>query len=130
MGRDAFRKAAEAGDMPGLAASLDPEVHFRGPAFATPDMVGRDRVGGILAIAFERVYEDFRYIDGVEGPERAILLWTAKLGDHELEGVQVLRFGADDLVVELAVIVRPAPGAAAIGEAILKHLDFDPRAEA
>jgi hypothetical protein len=62
MGRDAFRKAAAAGDMRGLAASLDPEVHFRGPAFATPDMVGRDRVAGILTIAFERVYEDFRYM--------------------------------------------------------------------
>ena len=53
---------------------------------------------GSWRLTFERVYEDFRYIDGVEGAERAVLLWTAQVGEHELEGVQVLRFGADDLV--------------------------------
>ena len=116
--------------MRGLAASLDPEVHFRGPAFATPDMVGRDRVAGILTIAFERVYEDFRYVDGVETGARHPAV------DREAGRPRAGRASRCFASARgrprgraSAVIVRPAPGAAAIGEAILKDLDFDPRAE-
>lgn len=127
MPRDAFRKAAEDNDMDALALALAPDVHFRGPAFATPDVVGRARVAGILKIAFDHVYRDFSFIDTVEGDLRTVHLWTAQVGDHEIEGATALTFGDDDLVADLAVIVRPAPGAAAVGEEILKHLDFDPR---
>jgi hypothetical protein len=127
MGRDAFRAAAEAGDMDALAAALHPEVHFRGPAFATPDVVGRDRVAGILRAAFAHVYRDFRFVDTLDGARHTVHLFTARVGEHELEGAQVLRFGEKELVVDLAVIVRPAPAAAAVGAAILERLDFDPR---
>ena len=107
---------------------MAPDVHFRGPAFATPDVVGRDRVVGILKTALDHVYRGspLHRLGGGRSAHGAAL-WTAQVGEHELEGAQVLTFDADDLVADLAVMARPAPGAAAIGEAILKHLDFDPR---
>ncbi|HEV3234083.1 MAG TPA: nuclear transport factor 2 family protein [Candidatus Dormibacteraeota bacterium] len=129
MGRDAFRLAAEAGDMDALAAALDQEVHFRGPAFGTADVVGRERVMGILKIAFEKVYRDFSYVESLDNGDRCVLLFTSQVGEHAIEGAQVLRFGDHDLVVELVVMARPAPGAAAIGEEIVRHLDYDPREE-
>jgi hypothetical protein len=39
-----------------------------------------------------------------------------------MEGAQVLGFDAHDLVGELVVMVRPAPAAAALGQAILAAL--------
>jgi hypothetical protein len=129
MGRDAFRKAAEAGDMAALAASLDPDIRFRGPAFPEP-VQGREQVAAILTIAFQRVYQDFRYVDILESGARAALLFSARVGEHELEGAQVLSFGEGGAVTELVVMVRPAPSALALGEAILANLATDPRPQA
>lgn len=107
--------------MAALTASLAPDVVFRGPAF--PDAtVGRERVGAILAAAFGGVYQDFEYLDVLAGASRTVLLFTARVGEHPMEGAQVLRFDADERVSELAVMVRPAAAAAALGQAILSKL--------
>jgi SnoaL-like domain len=127
VGKDAFRKAAEAGDMAALAAALDPDVTFRCPALKE-SVAGRDRVAAILAVAFGKVYQDFLYTDVLESASKTVLLFSARVGEHDLEGAQVLRFGADGRVRELVVLVRPAPAAAALGEAILAHLS-EPRRE-
>jgi hypothetical protein len=129
MGRDAFQKAAEAGDMTALAETLDPNIRFRGPAFAEPAQ-GREQVAAILSAAFQQVYQDFRYVEVVAGANRTVLLFTARVGDHQMEGAQVLAFGPADTVTELVVMVRPAPAALALGEAILSHLTADPRIQA
>ncbi len=121
VGRDAFELAARAGDLDALTSALAPDVAFRGPAF--PDAtVGRERVGAILAAAFGGVYEDFEYVDALSGAARTVLLFNARVGDHQMEGAQVLGFNADDLVNELVVMVRPAAAAAALGQAILAAL--------
>jgi hypothetical protein len=82
-------------------------------------------VAAILSAAFGKVYQDFHYVDVVEGAARTVLLFTARVGDHQLEGAQVLGFGEGDAVTELVVMVRPAPAALALGEAILAHLSED-----
>ena len=129
MGREAFEAAARTGDMDGLSAALAPDVVFRGPAF--PDeMVGRDRVCTILAAAFGKVYRDFEYTIVVVGAARTVLLFTARVGEHLMEGAQVLGFDADDLVSELVVMVRPAPAAIALGQAILAALGLDSASQA
>ena len=87
MGRDAFQTAAEAGDMTALAETLDPNIRFRGPAFAEPAQ-GREQVAAILSAAFQQVYQDFRYVDVVEGANRTVLLFRARVGDHQMEGAQ------------------------------------------
>jgi hypothetical protein len=126
VGKDAFKRAAEAGDMAALAATLDPDVTFRGPAFKE-SVQGRDGVAAILGVAFGKVYQDFLYTDVVESASKTVLLFSARVEEHDLEGAQVLGFGADDRVRELVVIVRPAPAAAALGQAILAQLTEDPR---
>ncbi len=114
--------------MVALTAALDPDVTFRGPALAE-SVTGRDRVAAILEVAFERVYEDFQYTDVLEAESRTVLLFSARVGEHEMEGAQVLGFGADDSVRELVVMVRPAAAAAALGQAILAHLTKDVSAQ-
>jgi hypothetical protein len=92
--------------------------------------VGRDRVGPILAAAFGKVYRDFEYTIVVVGAARTVLLFTARVGEHLMEGAQVLGFDADDLVSELVVMVRPAPAAIALGQAILAALGLDSASQA
>jgi hypothetical protein len=110
--------------MAALTAALAPEIAFRGPAFPG-ETAGRDRVGGILAAAFGKVYEEFKYTDVVVGDDHTVLLFTARVGEHAMEGAQVLGFDADELVSELAVMVRPAAAAAAVGQAILAALGIE-----
>jgi hypothetical protein len=55
----------------------------------------------------------------------SVLLFTARVGAHQLEGAQVLTFGEADTVTELVVMVRPGPAALALGEGIMSHLARD-----
>lgn len=62
-----------------LAAALDPDVRFRGPAFKE-SVQGRDRVAAILGVAFGKVYQDFLYTDVVESASKTVLLFSARVG--------------------------------------------------
>ena len=83
----------------------------------------------MLAAAFAGVYEDFEYQDVITGSSRTVLLFTARVGEHQMEGVQVLGFDADDLVNELVVMVRPAASASALGRAIMAAMGIESPAE-
>ena len=64
----------------------------------------------VLLGAVVQVFEDFRYVDQVEGDDRAVLIFEARVGDRELQGVDILRFDDDGRVSELTVMVRPMSG--------------------
>jgi hypothetical protein len=102
---DAFKQAAKAADVDGLAAALAPDVVFRSPVVFKP-YHGRDEVAAILA-AVVQVFEDFRYVEHLEGEDAATLLFKARVGDRELDGLDYLRFREDGLASELTVMVRP-----------------------
>jgi hypothetical protein len=51
-------------------------------------------------------------LQSVEGTHA--LVFRARVGDRELEGVDLLRTGADGLVVDLTAIIRPLSGLAAL----------------
>ena len=118
---DSFRHAAEAGDHDGLISALAPNVVFRSPIVFKP-YEGRDEVAPILA-AVLTVFEDFRYVDQLEGDGSATLLFKAKVGDRELDGLDYLRFGDDGLVSELTVMVRPLSAATALAETMRARLE-------
>ena len=85
-----------------MAARLDAEdVTFRSPVVFKP-YEGRDAVAMILG-AVVQVFEDFRYTDQVETDETATLAFSARVGDRELDGIDLLRFDSDGRVRELAV---------------------------
>jgi|ERR1043165_8438714 hypothetical protein len=123
---DAFRRAAEAKDPDGMAAALSPEVVFRSPVVFRP-YEGREAVMGLLSLVVE-VFEDFRYVDELRGDQTTCLVFRARVGDRDLEGIDYLRFGQDGLVEELTVMVRPLSGALALARAMEAKLEA--RAEA
>src|SRR4051794_8506386 len=120
MKSDRFRAAAEGKDFSALDELFAEEVTFRSPAVFKP-YEGRDQVAMILGAVVE-VFEDFRYTDQVETGDTAVLVFEARVGDRELNGVDVLRFGPDGRAEELMVMVRPMSGLNALAEAMQARL--------
>jgi hypothetical protein len=120
MKSDAFRRAAEAKDFSAGAELFSPDVVFRSPAVYKP-YEGLEALGVVLGNVVE-VFEDFRYVDQVETGDTAVLVFEAKVGDKELQGVDILRFGDDGLIAEMMVMVRPASGLMALGEEMGRRL--------
>jgi hypothetical protein len=70
----------------------------------------------VLLRSVLRVFEDFRYTRsfGEEGGAGHVLEFVARVGDREVQGVDVLSVGEDDLVTELTVLIRPLSGLDAV----------------
>ena len=51
-----------------------------------------------------------------------MLIFEARVGDRELQGVDILRFDDDGGISELTVMVRPMSGLNALAEAMQRRL--------
>ena len=120
MKSDRFRAAAEAKDFSAIDDLFAEQVSFRSPVVFKP-YEGREAVAMLLT-AVVQVFEDFRYTEQTETGETAALAFSARVGDRELEGIDLLRFDGDGRVREMAVYVRPMSGLNALAEAMQRKL--------
>lgn len=120
MKSDDFRGVAESKDFSKVEELFSPDVVFRSPAVFKP-YTGLDALKVLLGAVAE-VFEDFRYIDQVETGDTAVLVFEARVGERQLNGVDVLRFGEDGLIVEMMVMVRPLSGLNALAEEMGRRL--------
>lgn len=111
-----FRAAVESRDVEALADTLHPDVVFNSPAVFRA-YEGRDAVMGVLRHALE-VFEDFGYTAELTGEGRHGLVFSARVGDRQLQGWDYLETDADGLVTSLTVMVRPLSGLIALAEAM------------
>lgn len=116
MKSDAFRARAEAKDFSGIDDIFSEDVTFRSPLVYKP-YEGREALTQLLGFVVQ-VFEDFRYLEQVETDDTAALMFEARVGDKELQGVDILRFDSEGRIRELIVMVRPGSGVAALGEAM------------
>jgi hypothetical protein len=121
MSANAFQAAVLAGDEDALAEALADDVVFRSPAVYKP-YEGREATTLVLR-AVSRVFEDFRYDDSFEGEDGDVLLFSARVGDRELNGIDLLRFDDEGKVRELTVMIRPLSGLNALVEAMARELE-------
>jgi SnoaL-like domain len=121
MRSDAFRSAAESKDFSAIEELFAEDVVFRSPVVYKP-YEGREAVATLLG-AVVRVFEDFRYTDQVESGAVATLCFSARVGDREVEGIDLLRFDEEGRVREMAVYVRPLSGVNALAEAMKRQLE-------
>ena len=112
------REAIEAKDLEALSPLLAPDVVFRSPAVYRP-YDGRETVVALLRIVAD-VFEDFRYSSEWRdvGTTTTILFFEARVGDRELQGVDILEHDADGLVERFTVMVRPLSGLQALAAAV------------
>ncbi len=120
MRSDAFRAAAEAKDFAAGEELFAEDVTFRSPVVFKP-YEGRDAIKVLLS-AVVRVFEDFRYLEQVETGDVAVLVFETRVGDKTLQGVDILKFDADDRIAEMTVMVRPMSGMQALAEAMQRML--------
>ena len=117
-----FRSAVERGDHEAAADLLAEDVTFHSP-IVHRIYRGRAAVAPVLA-AVVTVFEDFRYTaeyvsaggSDSGGSDGAVLAFSCRVGDRDLDGVDILRFGADGKIVEFTVMVRPYSAATALRE--------------
>jgi SnoaL-like domain len=114
---DAFHSAVEARDPEALEDCLAEDVVFRSPVtFRAYE--GKPLVATILTEGAMKVFSDFRYTDRLDTGESAALVFKARVGERELDGIDLLRFDDEGKVSELMVMVRPMSAVHALAEAM------------
>jgi hypothetical protein len=115
--RSPFRAAVESKDFALVEATLAPDVVFRSPVVFAP-IEGREAVAGLLRVVGEVLAPALSYAWQVREGDREVLCFVSRVGERDVEGVDLLRYGADGLVAELVVMMRPASALAAVREAV------------
>jgi SnoaL-like domain len=121
MGHEAFRAAVEREDHAGMVEALAPDVVFHSPITFKP-FEGRDAVATLLGVVM-RTFEDFRYTDELDHHGVKALVFEARVGDRQVQGLDLLRFDDEGLIADFTVMVRPLSAAMALAEAVGKGLE-------
>lgn len=120
-GHSPFRAAVESKDFDRVLETLSPAVHFRSPAVFAP-YDGRQNVGALLRIVGDVLAPRLVYQWQVREGDREVLCFTSRVGNREIEGVDLLRYDAEGLVAELVVMMRPASALVAVRDAVAAGL--------
>lgn len=118
--RNAFRAAIERQDHHALMDVFTPDVVFHSPIVHQP-YTGRAALAPLLA-AVMRVFTDFRYVDEYDGRDGRVLTFHARVGERDVDGVDILTFDAEGFVREFTVMVRPYSAATALREMMAARL--------
>ena len=106
-----------AADLSELESIVAEDAVFRSPVANTP-YPGKQVVCIVLRGAM-KVFQDFVYHRELYDDANSVCLeFAARVGDKQLKGIDLVKFGADGKIVEFEVMVRPATGVMALGEAM------------
>lgn len=109
-------------DLQALPDLLAPDAVFRSPMAHTP-YPGAPVVSMILNTVIN-VFEDFTYHrelatgDGLS----VVLEFSARVGDKQLKGIDLIRFNPQGQIIEFEVMIRPLSGLQALGEEMGRRL--------
>jgi hypothetical protein len=103
----AWHEAMAAKDLGRVEDLLADEAVFQSPAVHTPQ-VGKALVAKYLRAAMVVLNNDsFRYVDEWTGPSSAILEFEAVLDDVYVNGIDLIRWNGQGLIVQFKVMLRP-----------------------
>jgi hypothetical protein len=126
---DPFRDAVLAGDLDAVRETLAPEVIFNSPVAFRP-FEGRDVVMEVLK-AVMGTFEGFSYTDELAGETAHALVFSARVADKQLWGIDLLRFDAEGKINDFTVLVRPLSATIALAQDMgpkVAHLKGAPNA--
>jgi hypothetical protein len=118
---DAWHRMVAAGDLSAVASLCTPEAVFRSPVAHTPYR-GAEMVAAFLQQAVG-AFGDFRYHRTFIGSARDVVLeFSAKVGDKELKGIDMIHFDELGRIADFEVMVRPATGLQALGAEMARRM--------
>jgi hypothetical protein len=120
-GRSPFRAAVESKDFGRVEATLAPDVHFRSPVVFAPYQ-GRESVAALLRVVGEVLAPELVYQWQVREGAREVLCFTSRVGDRDVEGVDLICYDEEGQVAELVVMMRPASALLAVRDAVAAGL--------
>jgi hypothetical protein len=101
-----FRKAVEAGDLDEMMAQFAEDAVLHSPVTFKP-FEGKAAIRQLLTILFE-TFQDFRYTDELEAEDGTrALIFRSRVGDRDLQGLDLIRFDESGLIRDLTVMIRP-----------------------
>ncbi|PQA85594.1 nuclear transport factor 2 family protein [Hyphococcus luteus] len=118
-----WREVAASGDFSKVGEIARKDVIFRSPVVYKP-YKGREALTLVLTTVI-KVFEDFTYHrqfvseDGLS----VALEFSAHVGGKELKGADFIKFGEDGMIEEFEVMIRPASGLMALGQAMGAKLE-------
>ena len=109
-------------DLSKLPELLHPQAVFRSPVAHKP-YVGAPMVSLILNTV-SKVFVDFAYHRELASADglNVVLEFSAKVGERELKGIDMIRFDEAGKIVEFEVMIRPLSGLQALGEEMGRRL--------
>lgn len=98
-----------------IPALLADDVVFGSPAVHAPQK-GRALTTAYLTAALEVIGPRLSYHRELWDEESAMLEFTTEVGGREVHGIDLIRWNADQRIVEFTVMVRPLQGLNAVVE--------------
>lgn len=107
-GLEKWHEVIEKGSSPAdLMAIIREDAVFHSPVVHTPQQ-GRKLVVAYLAAAGQTLgNESFAYVRELVDGENAMLEFTTEMDGIKVNGIDLIRFDADGLIVDFKVMVRP-----------------------
>lgn|SRR3990167_306132 len=110
------------GDLGRLPNLLHPDAQFRSPMAFKPYRSAQ--AVALILNTVARVFDDFHYhrefisADGLN----VVLEFSAKVGDRQLKGIDMIQFDADGKITDFEVMIRPFNALQALGSAMAERL--------
>jgi hypothetical protein len=121
-----FRRAAEAKDLDLLEETLREDVVLHSPILFR-GFAGREAVAFVLGHVAATL-EDLTYTGELTEAGAIALRFTARVGDRELEGIDLLQLDEQGRIAELTVFMRPLSALTAFNERMGERLGTAPPA--
>ncbi len=118
----AWHRMVASRDLGDLPQILHPDAVFRSPVAFTPYRSAQALL--LVLTNVLQVFEDFTYHRQLASEDglSVVLEFSARVGDKQLKGIDLIRFDEQGRIVEFEVMVRPLSGLQALAEAMGKRL--------
>jgi hypothetical protein len=102
-------------DLANLASIVHPDAVFRSPMAIHPYQPAAALI--LVLGTVIQVFEDFTYHRQLASDDglNVVLEFSARVGDKQLKGIDLVRFDADGKIVEFEVMIRPLSALQALG---------------
>ena len=124
-----FRDAVDGRDVAAMVDAMAPGIELNSPTVMRP-VVGRERVRAVFHILTE-LFEDFEYVRTFDGDmvtadatiaSTRALMFRCRIGDEQIEGIDVLDIDHSDQIARFTVLVRPMSGLRKLADSIAERM--------